>query len=147
MKTFQLIAAGAAFFVAALSTSAASVSVREIGAIAKSIGAKSTDATHERKVRADVGLSAEEGAAEPRLEVFYGVYWEGSGFDERARNSTPLGTRPAQTVEAALSFTGHKNLGARADWAARVIVGGKAVAWAAENDKALAWIKAREESP
>lgn len=32
-------------------------------------------------------------------------------------------------------------------WTARLLIGGKPVAWAAGNDKALAWLKAKEAKP
>jgi hypothetical protein len=136
----------AAFLAASLCATAASVSVRETASSSRfKLDPKYRSASwaaaaydQHRTVEISTHVSPAELAAGVVVEVAYmdptqperGVYAPAHSITQ-----TTLSHRgPVEFVwEAAPS---------RKDaWAARVIVGGKVTAWAAENDKALAWIK------
>lgn len=148
MKTIQTLAAFAALCAATLSASSASLSVRETASTVRDSfpnQPKDADSIHGREVRADVSLSPAELANEPVLQIYYVPHLiPGRGPLDIAE--VKLDSASSSTTQK-LEFKAVKSSKKTTAWAARVIVGGKPVAWAAENEKALAWIKALEVKP
>jgi len=145
MKTIRNLFTCLAFALACTGAVAASITARETAArstnILKNPGANSSNWVHARTVTGEVQLSPQEIKDGGTVELYYCAIAL-SGRGKLANKTLPLTGKSSETFVQDLEFTGYKSWSEHSAWAARVIVGGKAIAWAGENDKALAWIKA-----
>lgn len=126
--------------------SAATISARETSAStikpkgSSQKDANFTDYTYKRDLRTEATLSHSELAAGAYIEVFY------CRPDIRGAELATQNVIKAEQLTSVsthnLVFEGRGTW--KPYWAARVIIAGKVVAVAAENDKALTWIKARK---
>lgn len=135
----------AALLLSTALASAATISARETSASSTHpLGSKSpkdaTDFVFTRELRTEVQLSPQEQAAGATVEVFY---CRPAMQDRQLAGEAKAAAKETTSINThKVSYEGAKNW--KAYWAARVVIDGKIVAAAAENDKALAWLKARK---
>lgn len=136
----------AALLLSTALASAATISARETSAStlkpegSKKKDANFTDYTYKRELKTEATLSQSELTAGAYVEVFYCRPDIRGG--ELATQKIIKADQLTSSTTHSLVFEGRGTW--KPYWAARVIIDGKVAATAAENDKALAWLKARK---